>query len=161
MGAAATGSLHHAPPSGECVDVPDRHTPHRSLCSQPVGHLTLRWLSVGAVFPLPGRASSARPALCGVACCEKLTEGGEGALFCVLSALCSPDRLWSIPLSPTPQPSPVGTVRPVYISCFVSKSLGQKSRPLGTSLSQPPLNSFVMMAGTEPGRHSLQSVLSS
>lgn len=161
MGAAATGALHHAPPRESVWTFLIATPPHRSLCSQPVGHLTLRSLPVGAVFMLPGRASSTRPALCSVGCCEKLTECGEGALFCVLSALCSPDRLWSITLSPTPQPSPVGTVRPVYISCFVSKSLGQKSPPLGTSLSQPPLNSFVMMAGTEPGQHSLKSVLSS
>lgn len=92
---------------------------------------------------------------------EKLTEWLEGSVFCILAALRGPDHLWSVTLSPTPQPITRQGQLGLFASPVVlSPSLGQKSRPVVTFRSQPPLNSFGMVAGTEPGQHGLKSILS-
>lgn len=52
---------------------------------------------------LPDDASSTGPAPWVFGGCEKLSELLEGSVSCILAALCSPDHLWAVTPSPTPQ----------------------------------------------------------
>lgn len=55
---------------------------------------------------LPGEASSTGPAPSG--CSVAMEADTLVGRFSVLTALCSPDRLWSVTVSPTHNPSPIG-----------------------------------------------------
>ena len=94
--------LHHGPTWESACTLLIATLPTILYRSQPVSHLALRLVSVGTVSRcLIEPPAQGLPSV-GVGCCEKLTEFGEGSVFCNLSALCSPDRLRSATLEPHP-----------------------------------------------------------
>lgn len=133
--------------------------PTAPFCSQPVSFacLTTCLVAVGIAALLPGEAASREPAPNG---CWGATRGWM-SWWKVLAAFCSLTSSRQSPGAPPHNPAPSGTVRPLCISRrSVSRRPGQESCPGITFLSPPPPDSRGTMAGINPHRQSLKSILS-